>query len=437
VEEENNMPQPRILDFGEDPLAGAFRGFGTAFGNQTVENAQQDKLREILSSIEGGDSEMDILQKLIGARGVPQEKAANAFNAVSQVRENVRRRGQEEEQRKASRELARKEGLPEGLSVDEQTKYLRSKKDITDKIESTKNSDELGEYLENIGMEKPLADVIKRANPGVQTALVNDWLANKARNQKSKDKVGSAVEAIDNDLIEQEPPEVRYRPPGINDKEWVSIQNAREKENTGFLKAQQEKKEVYQQMGKKITRLNTLNNSGKLPSGAGLLNVKFESDGTLRVPAWSSPEAQSFEKTIAEFSKLAKDYFGSRVTNFDLQSFQQTLPRLLNSEQGRNLILKQMDIVNKIESLYANAYVDVLKNEGVRYPSQSDILGEVDNRIKNEYQSLLNDYDNIDSIVQDMNRLPQGQVLVEYNGQRGGVKKEDLKKALKNGARQL
>ncbi len=431
------MPSPNILDFGEDPLAGAFRGFGTAFGNQTVENAQQDALSQILSSIQNGDSEEDVLKKLISARGVPSEKGMNAYNAVSQVRENVRRRSQEEEQRKASRELAKKEGLPEGLSVDEQAKYLKAKKEVQDKVESAKNSDELGQYLEELGVPKATANVIKNSNPGVQTALINDWIASKARNKNVVDKATSALDSVDNELVEEVSPEIKYRPPGVNDKEWVSIQNSREKENTSFLKDQQEKKEVYQQMGKKIGRLDTLNNSGKLPSGAGLLNIKYESDGTLRVPAWSSPEAQSFEKTIAEFSKLAKDYFGSRVTNFDLQSFQQTLPRLLNSEQGRKLILKQMDIVNKIESLYANAYVDVLKKDGVRYPSQSDILNQVDNKIRNEYQNLLNDYDNIDAIVRDMNRLPEGQVLVEYQGQRGGVRKDQLQKAIKDGARKL
>lgn len=431
------MPQPRILDFGEDPLAGAFRGFGQAFGNQTVENSQQDALSQILSSIQGDNSQMDVLQKLIGVRGVPSEKAINAYSAVSQVQQNVRRKSQEQEQSKAAKELAKREGLPEGLSVDEQAKYLKSKRDISEQLENAKNSDELGQYLEELGMPKQLANVIKSSNPGVQTALVNDWLAKRSREDKTKAKVDNSLGSIDNDLVERQPPEVRYRPPGINDKEWITLQNAREKENTGFLKDQQEKKEVYQQMNKKINRLNSLNNSGKLPSGAGLLNVKFESDGSLRVPTWSSPEAQSFEKTIAEFSKLAKDYFGSRVTNFDLQSFQQTLPRLLNSEDGRRLILKQMDIVNKIESLYANAYVDTLKQDGVRYPSQSDILNQVDDKIRNEYQSLLNDYDNIDSIVKDMNRLPEGQVLVEYNGQRGGVKKDQLQKALKQGARKL
>ena len=96
-----------------------------------------------------------------------------------------------------------------------------------------------------------------------------------------------------------------------------------------------------------------------------------------------------------------------------------------------------MDIVNKIESLYANAYVDILKKDGVRYPSQSDILNQVDNKIRNEYQNLLNDYDNIDAIVRDMNRLPEGQILVEYQGQRGGVRKDKLQNAFKDGERKL
>ena len=51
---------------------------------------------------------------------------------------------------------------------------------------------------------------------------------------------------------------------------------------------------------------------------------------------------QQYIKTLNDFISQAKNFFGARVTNFDLQSFKSRLPSLLNTEEGRRAIIEQM-----------------------------------------------------------------------------------------------
>ena len=97
----------------------------------------------------------------------------------------------------------------------------------------------------------------------------------------------------------------------------------------------------------------------------GRLNV--DDEGNLRFAFAASPESQRYVKTLNEFSAGAKDTFGSRVTNFDLQQYLLRYPNLLNSADGRKQIYKQMKIVNDINSIYYKNLKNVYdKSGGVR-----------------------------------------------------------------------
>lgn len=86
--------------------------------------------------------------------------------------------------------------------------------------------------------------------------------------------------------------------------------------------------------------------------------------GEILVPAVASPETQRFVKTINDFTTKAKDSYGARVTNFDLQQFMQRLPTLANSEEGRRYIIEQMEIINNIDREYSRALNEVIGAHG-------------------------------------------------------------------------
>lgn len=108
--------------------------------------------------------------------------------------------------------------------------------------------------------------------------------------------------------------------------------------------------------------LEKLNQSEKLPKNLGRINV--DSEGNLRFAFASTPEAERYQKTLNEFSANAKDTYGARVTNFDLQQYLKRFPTLMNSEEGRKQILQQMRLVNKINKEYYGTLKKVYDKAG-------------------------------------------------------------------------
>lgn len=92
----------------------------------------------------------------------------------------------------------------------------------------------------------------------------------------------------------------------------------------------------------------------------------FTKDGELRpsVASQLSPEAQEAVKLIADNLTGAKDTFGARVTNFDLQSYMKRLPTLLNTAEGRRRVLRDLRLMNKLNRNHEKGVLDIVDREG-------------------------------------------------------------------------
>lgn len=103
---------------------------------------------------------------------------------------------------------------------------------------------------------------------------------------------------------------------------------------------------------------------GKFPSS--LSAALFTKDGELRplAAASLSPEAQEATKLVADELKSAKETFGSRVTNFDIQSYMKRLPTLLNSSEGRRRVLRDLQLMNDINRMHHEGVLDVIDRYG-------------------------------------------------------------------------
>jgi hypothetical protein len=115
----------------------------------------------------------------------------------------------------------------------------------------------------------------------------------------------------------------------------------------------------------RVDLLERYNNSKKLPEGLDKLNINWTT-GDIRFPALANPETQGFVKTINDFTVKAKETFGARVTNFELQSFMRRLPTLANSTEGRRLILSQMKSMAELDQLEVDSLKAVYDNYGLR-----------------------------------------------------------------------
>lgn len=234
------------------------------------------------------------------------------------------------------------------------------------------------------------ADLWKAAPTGGQTALLSTALDARMRGLNIKDllaEIGGPEGAprtiegappppalaapIDEGVpaaIEGEGREVRMPAPdkGLLPKERIVREESRYKTNLPLYQATSKKLEGNETEGLAIQRLETLNESGNLPSGLQRWNIRITGDdqGELIFPWLATDDTQAFIKTVNDFTTKAKDSFGSRVTNFELRRFMKRLPGLLNSEEGRRLILRQMSVINELNTLHNQGIVDEIERAG-------------------------------------------------------------------------
>lgn len=145
------------------------------------------------------------------------------------------------------------------------------------------------------------------------------------------------------------------------------IQSTREKIAEPELLEKGRKARSLESSGLRFERLGELfssENEEKFPPA--LLAAAFTKEGELRPTAAASlsPEAQESVKLVADELSGAKDSFGARVTNFDLQAYMKRLPTLLNTAEGRRRVLRDLRIMNKINSIFERGVLEVVDRYG-------------------------------------------------------------------------
>lgn len=97
-------------------------------------------------------------------------------------------------------------------------------------------------------------------------------------------------------------------------------------------------------------------------------------------------DTEEFEKIVSGFIKNAKSMFGSRVTDYDLQSFMKTLPTLATSHEGKMRLIGSMKAAAEAQQLKYKALKSLIKANGGRIPPYAGLM--VDEMIQPELDDL-------------------------------------------------
>jgi len=264
------------------------------------------------------------------------------------------------------------------------------------------------------GLRKPV-QMNQEQQPSIQQQPVQQQPIQQAPPQQNgaQQPIAQNPQAQNQPVQENKPsfPELPT-PENMTHSERVKWQNSNEKENNKELKQTQTKKKNLQATKHLIRGMEKANESGKLPSGLASLIIDpatGEIRGEAQLAGLVNPETEKYVKNLKQFLRGAKEYFGARVTNFDVSSFMGQLPSLLNSEQGRRLILKEMEYVNDLENLHNGLLDDALKHYG-RNANYSQIIQMVDDQIATKEKPLLDRIDNVveaGSYLQKMSKNPE------------------------------
>lgn len=303
------------------------------------------------------------------------------------------------------------------------------------------------ENLLKAGWPEYAADVYLDAPPGVKQALEREHVELTSRGFRKP--LVEVPEGVDTGMTpvgpelqseKEEWPEIPY-PAGTTSEEKVKIGNTNQKENNAELKKSQDKKSFFRTNDHLIKNMEKINDSGKLLSGFGRLLIDPET-GDIRekvqLTGALNKETQLYVKSLKQFLKGAKEFFGSRVTNFDVSTYLSQLPTLLNSEDGRRLILKQMELVNSLEQVHNDELNSALKHYG-RNASYTDIIRVVDEKTAEKEEALIGKINNVveasnylDKIAKNPDKF-RGMTLYEKDGKFKAVRPDEVEIAKKKG----
>lgn len=237
--------------------------------------------------------------------------------------------------------------------------------------------------LEKSGATPEQIDLYEASPIGGQTKIVENIADKQQRKESTPGLVGEDVEDYDN---------------GLTPKERVKRQDARYSTQTPLVMKNSDSINALESEDLSLGLLKELDETGKVGQGFSKLNIN-PLNGNLILPGAANPEEQLFVKTVNDFTVKAKDSFGARVTNFELDRFMQRLPTLANSKEGRALIIRQMQIVNHINQLEKKEIQKVFDQYGIRNIDYADAENKARESIKVEKEDLRKEYYNLEQLA--------------------------------------
>ncbi len=192
------------------------------------------------------------------------------------------------------------------------------------------------------------SDVIKQVNDLIRRSKTGKGIG--GEQDKVVTKPAIDIPGLESQSFELDFPELP-EPINLTPADMVKQNEAREKVNTPVYTETVDRLNALDEEFRDLATLQQYNDIPEaLPSGLEKWNVDWET-GDLRFKGLASPEAQDYVKTIARMARKAKDFFPGRVTNFDLDQFKAGFPTLANTPEGRQLIIKQLSLGNRIAYL--------------------------------------------------------------------------------------
>ena len=398
------------------------KSLGEGLGNFTGDYLANKSLQSVLANPElknAPQSErLQALQSALGKYGERGQRLLQSQLVSEQQLQNERR----------SQTLS-KVYNDQPLSKDEE-KYLDPKdfEFIRKQKMIEKQKPLIKEALLKAGMPEDRAEAMSnlygQASLGGQTELmkpISDFISRQGHEIPQENE---QIEGFDWPKVEEP-----YKP---TPSEEFKRSSKREDTNIPMYNDTSKKIQTLEQEGMSIGRLSQL--SDKMPEGVlGKVNIDFKT-GELIVPAGASAETQLYVKTVNDFTTKAKDSYGSRVTNFDLSQFMKRLPTLANSKEGRELILKQMEIINELNLLHERGLKETFDHYGVGRVNSQQARKIADKKIEPQKAELMERYKSLDGLLNQMEQGSSEKVKVKSpDGKVGFIPSDRLEAAKKAG----
>lgn len=152
---------------------------------------------------------------------------------------------------------------------------------------------------------------------------------------------------------------------------------------------------------------------------------------TLGIPlsVLTNPETEQYQKLENDFVKDVSNYFPGQVRVYEAQTYMKTIPSLLNSDEGKRIVARNLQIQNEAKKLRFDEYKKILKENNGRKPRNLDI--EIIDRTAPKIAALG------EEMVNNMNQAVEqyGPKITMYDdqGQRYEIPMNQLEAAMNDG----
>jgi len=164
----------------------------------------------------------------------------------------------------------------------------------------------------------------------------------------------------------------KYAAIGEHDLSRIATAEATQQSKQSFAREQAMEPKILEMQGELATskdtglrfdRLKELTSpqfENKFPPSA--MTALFTKNGELNPIAQSqlSPEAQEFTKLVVDEIQGAQKTYGGKVSNFEAAQYLKKLPSLLNTADGRNRVLRDLRIMNKLTQMHDQGVLDIM-----------------------------------------------------------------------------
>lgn len=161
-----------------------------------------------------------------------------------------------------------------------------------------------------------------------------------------------------------------------------------------------------------LDKMETLNREGKLTNP---LYYSLLKKAGLDFSALMSPQSQEYQKLEQEFLRGAKDIFGSRVTQMEMQQFLKGIPNLSQTSAGKSRVSRNLKIMNEAAGI-KEKIIDEITENGAKAPPY-DLAAQVYKRSEAKLDKLYDEFIHGQAVSpEELNELTKLYPPSKYSG---------------------
>jgi len=173
---------------------------------------------------------------------------------------------------------------------------------------------------------------------------------------------------------------IRQKEQHFESKLRATEQKESDKETLPYYKEITKEATSAKNNDKRLDRMEQLINAGKLAgpltnslidtAAKGIFGIGIDLSGL------QNADTQEFNKISKDFLKEAKSIFGARLTDTDVKFFLQTVPTLLNSDEGKRRVIFNLKSFNEAAKIRKKVADEIIEQNNGKRPRNLDSLVE-------------------------------------------------------------